>query len=223
MSAVSLVPRLRNCPNRDPSPILKLNRLSRQFTLLVSLALVTGCASRPVSQLPDIDDWEVRQQVLAAADDWEFSGRIAVSADEDGFNGKLRWTQDEDRFLATVSGPLGIGTVRIEGEGQRAVLTDKDGERTELRNVEADLLYRYGWTIPVKSLRYWALGIPDPAEDAQTELNDDNQMARLEQGGWTVGISSYRISSGQSMPNRLSAKNSSTRVRIVIDKWKFFD
>lgn len=191
--------------------------------MLVSLALVTGCASRPVSQLPDIDDWEVRQQVLAVADDWEFSGRIAVSAGEDGFNGKLRWTQDEDRFLATVSGPLGIGTVRIEGEGQRAVLTDKDGVRTELQNVEQDLLYRYGWTIPVKSLRYWALGIPDPAIDAQTELNEDNRLARLEQGGWTLKISSYRAGSGQSMPNRLSAENSSTRVRIVIDKWKFFD
>lgn len=191
--------------------------------MLVSLALIAGCASRPVSELPDINDWEVRQQVLAAADDWEFSGRIAVSTGEDGFNGKLRWTQDEDRFLATVSGPLGIGTVQIEGEGQRAVLTDKDGVRTELQNVEADLLYRYGWTIPVKSLRYWALGIPDPAEDAQTELNEDNQLASLEQGGWIVKIPSYRISSGQSMPNRLSAKNSSTRVRIVIDKWKFFD
>jgi outer membrane lipoprotein LolB len=161
--------------------------------------------------------------VLGALRDWEFSGRIAVSAGDDGFNGKLRWAQKNDTFQATVSGPLGIGTVRIEGEGERAALIDKDGVRTELQNVEQDLLRRYGWTIPVKSLRYWALGIPDPMLDAQIELNDDNQLARLQQYDWTLAISSYRSSSGQSMPNRLSASKLETRVRIVIDKWKFFD
>lgn len=190
---------------------------------MLGALLFAGCASRPVVELPELSDWQIRQEVLGAASDWEFAGRIAVSAGEDGFNGKLRWTQNNDSFKATVSGPLGIGTVRVEGDAKSAVLTDKDGVRTELQDVEQDLLYRYGWTIPVKSLRYWALGIPDPATDAQTELNDDNQLARLEQGDWTLKISSYRAGSGQSMPNRLSAQNSSTRVRIVIDKWKFFD
>ena len=206
-----------------PDPPPTRTNLRRLPLLLVSAALIAGCASRPVSELPELNEWEVRKEVLAAADDWEFSGRIAVSAGEDGFNGKLRWAQKDDTFQATVSGPLGIGTVRIEGEGQRAVLTDKDGVRTELQDVEAELLYRYGWTIPAKSLRYWALGIPDPGVAAQTVLNEDQQLASLEQGGWTLKISSYRINSGQSMPNRLSATNSSTRVRIVIDKWKFFD
>lgn len=208
-----------------PRPDLPPTRtnLRRLPLLLVSVGLIAGCASRPVAELPELSEWEVRKEVLAAADDWEFSGRIAVSAGEDGFNGKLRWAQKDEQFEATVSGPLGIGTVRLEGEGQRAVLTDKDGVRTEMQDVEAELLYRYGWTIPAKSLRYWALGIPDPAVDAQTVLNDDQQLASLEQGGWTLNISSYRVNSGQSMPNRLSATNSSTRVRIVIDKWKFFD
>jgi len=191
--------------------------------LAVSAALISACASRPVSELPDLSTWEARQQALAARNDWEFSGRIAVSTGDDGFNGKLRWAQQDALFSATVSGPLGIGTVRIEGQGQHAVLTDKDGVRTELQDVEEDLLYRYGWTIPVQSLRYWALGIPDPLADAQTELNADNQLARLEQDGWLLSIPSYRSSSGQSMPHRLSATKSATRVRIVIDKWKFFD
>lgn len=185
--------------------------------------LLAACASRPVIQLPELTDWQVRQDVLGNLQDWEFSGRIAVRAGEDGFNGKLRWAQKDDTFQATVSGPLGIGTVRIEGEGERAELTDKDGVRTELQNVEQELLHRYGWTIPVKSLRYWALGIPDPLSDAQIELNEDNQLARLEQEDWTLAISSYRSNGGQSMPNRLSATKSEARVRIVIDKWKFFD
>ena len=196
----------------------------RQAALLAIIVAASGCATqRETLTLPDLGGWAARTGFLAGADKFEFAARIGVKTTDDGFNGKLRWTQENDSFNATVSGPLGIGTVRIEGEGKSAVLTDKDGVRTELQDVEQDLLYRYGWTIPVKSLRYWALGIPDPATDAQIELNDDDQLARLEQGDWTLKISSYRAGSGQSMPNRLSAQNSSTRVRIVIDKWKFFD
>lgn len=202
---------------------LRLSKATRRLAAIGVASLLVACVSLPVTQLPELSDWQVRQQVLGELSDWEFSGRIAVSATDDGFNGKLRWAQKDDTFQATVSGPLGIGTVRIEGEGASAVLTDKDGVQTELQNVEQQLLHRYGWTIPVKSLRYWALGIPDPDGDAQTMLNEDHQLARLEQGGWTLNIASYKANSGQSMPNRLSATKFETRVRIVIDKWKFFD
>ena len=199
------------------------SRSNRSIALLCAAWLVTGCATRQAVQLPEMNNWEVRTAVLNELVNWEFSGRIAVSTGEDGFNGKLRWRQQDSTFQATVSGPLGIGTVRIEGDDQGVVLTDKDGVRTELHNAEEELLYRYGWTIPVGSLRYWALGIPDPLAPAQTELNPDQQLAKLVQRDWTVNITHYRLSGGQSMPNRLSANKLGTRVRIVIDKWKFFD
>jgi outer membrane lipoprotein LolB len=170
-----------------------------------------------------MNDWVTRNAVLGGARRFEFSGRIAVSAGDDGFNGKIRWLQDGDTFQATVGGPLGIGTVRIEGDGRTIVHTDKDGVRTELANAEQDLLYRYGWTIPVTSLRFWALGLPDPGTPAQTELNSEQQLQKLVQRNWTVHISRYRVSNGQSMPNLLSASSAETRVRIVFDKWLFFD
>jgi outer membrane lipoprotein LolB len=193
------------------------------LALICAALLLTGCATRKATRLPDMNDWAARTAVLGAVTDWEFSGRIAVSAGEEGFNGKIRWNQSGDSFKATVSGPLGIGTVRVEGDGASVVHTDKDGVRTELENAEQDLLYRYGWTIPVASLRYWALGVPDPSTPAQTELNPEQQLAKLEQRNWTVNISRYRFSGGQSMPNLLSATSSETRVRIVFDKWSFFD
>ena len=96
-----------------------------------------------------------------------------------------------DDFEATVSGPLGIGTVRLEGDGRSVQLTDNDGERIVLEDAERDLYLRYGWTIPVRSLRYWALGIPDPALPAETLLGDDGQLERLVQGGWQVDITRY--------------------------------
>jgi outer membrane lipoprotein LolB len=165
----------------------------------------------------------MRNDVLGNHENWEFSARIAVKTSDDGFNGKLRWAQDGDGFRATVGGPLGIGTVRIEGDGLSVVLTDKDGNRTRLSDVEAELQARYGWTIPVRSLRYWALGIPEPNVPAQADFDDDGLLVALTQRNWEVTISRYRPGGGQLLPNRLSVSNSGTRVRMVIDDWLFFD
>ena len=196
----------------------------RRAGLSLVLVALAGCATTPESvDLPPIDSWEVRNQVLGDIQDWEFKGRIAVKAGDDGFNGKFNWTQTGAAFRATVGGPLGMGTVRIEGDGRTVVLTDKEGESTVLQDAEAELYWRYGWTIPIASLRFWALGIPDPADPAVTELDEDGRLARLQQRGWSVEISRYREGGGQQMPRILSATNPDARVRMVIDRWLFFE
>ena len=118
---------------------------------------------------------------------------------------------------------MGIGTVVIEGTDDAIVLTDKDGDKTALIDPDSELYYRYGWTIPVASLRYWALGIPDPEIPSESELDDQGRLSKLEQGSWAVAISRYRENAGQEMPRTLTATNPDTRVRMVIDKWMFFE
>ncbi len=184
--------------------------------------LVTGCAATSSALLPEIDNWESRTAVLGELKHWQFSGRIAVKTDADGFNGKLRWTQNDDDYSASVSGPIGIGTVRIEGDAHSAIMTDKDGTRTRLEDAELEFRHRYGWTIPIDSLRFWALGIPDPATPAETIVDDAGLLQSLSQRGWAVSVSRYRDGGGQLMPARLTAENADTRVRLVIDRWVFF-
>jgi outer membrane lipoprotein LolB len=159
--------------------------------------------------------------VLGGLEAWEFSGRIAVRTGDEGFNGKLRYQHRGDGFQATLSGPLGAGSVRIEGNGPRVVLTDADGQRVEMLDAEFELRQRFGWTIPVASLRYWALGIPDPAVPVETVFDGGGQLASLRQRDWLVSVSRYRDGGGQPMPSRLSAENADTRVRLVIDRWVF--
>jgi len=190
--------------------------------LLIAVALLAGCATEQSILLPEMDGWETRQAVLSGQSDWGFSGRIGVSAGEEGFNGKLRWRQRRDVFEASVSGPLGAGAVQIDGDGRRITLTERDGAVTELDDPEYDLRMRYGWTIPVQSLRFWALGIPDPASPAATEFGDDGQLTRLTQRNWTVDIRQYREGGGQSMPRRITAVNADAKVRLVIDNWTFY-
>lgn len=196
----------------------------RRRALLPALVLLSGCAAQTGVELPGMSDFERRTAVLGAIDTFDFSGRIAVRAGDDGFNGRLRWHQDEERFEATVGGPLGIGTVRIEGNGGAVEITDSDGTRTVLEDVELDLYYRYGWTIPVESLRYWALGIPDPRAPADTSISAGGELTELEQRGWQVQFDRYRdAGGGQPMPTLVTAVNLDTRVRLVIDKRVFHE
>lgn len=209
------------------APDTSLNLPDRQALRLVwaGLGLVlAGCATvRPSVDLPPLTTWELRQEVLGAVSDWAFRGRIAVKSGDEGFNGKFSWEQSGEAFLATVSGPLGIGTVKLEGNGQTVILTDKNGAETVLTDPESDLYLRNGWTIPVNSLRYWALGVPDPGHPAETDINDSGQLVSLEQSDWAIKVSRYQQSAGQQMPRTLTVTNPDTRVRLVIDKWMFFE
>ena len=192
--------------------------------LSISLIALSGCATtRQGTSLPDISNWELRQEVLGGLREWQFKGRIAVKAGDEGFDGKFNWSQKDDTFTATVGGPLGIGMVRIEGDDRSIVLTDKDGSETVLVDAELEFYYRYGWTIPIASLRYWALGIPDPRTPAETQIDERGRLVQLRQNDWVVEISRYREEAGQEMPRNLTATNANTRVRMVIDKWIFFE
>jgi len=183
--------------------------------------MLAGCAARQGTALPDLSDWQTRRDFLAASDEWEFAGRIGVSAGDEGFNGQLWWRQDGVVYRARIGGPLGVGTVFINGDNREVTITDGEGVVTEMADAEAELRARYGWTIPVASLRFWALGIPDPAVPAATGFDAAGRLTALEQNGWQVDITEYRESAGQPMPRRLTAVNNDVRVRLVIDSWVF--
>jgi outer membrane lipoprotein LolB len=199
-------------------PVLRCRGLAAALLLSV----VAGCATHKGTGLPELSDWQVRRDTLASLSEWEFRGRIGVSAGEDGFNGKLTWWQNDDVFVARVSGPLGVGSVKIHGDERQVSVTDENGEVTEMRDAETELYRRYGWTIPVTSLRYWALGIPDPSSPADTTFGNHGLLTRLEQRNWVVQINEYRDGAGQLMPRRMSATHRETRVRLIIDNWTFY-
>lgn len=191
-------------------------------TLLISASvLFSGCATQQQRDLPELGAWENRRAILADIDQWEFAGRIAVSAGDEGFNGKVWWRQNGIVFRARISGPLGVGTVFINGHGGELSVTDQDGVVTELDDAETELRTMYGWTIPVGSLRFWALGIPAPGLPAVETIDADGRLAALMQGGWDVVIDRYASGGGQPMPRRLNAVSDDVRVRLVIDNWTF--
>ncbi len=206
---------------KRPEDQSALRRPGHNLALLTLVALLSGCVTPRSIELPDLPDWQTRKDLLVGVDEWEFAGRIGVSAGDEGFNGQLWWRQDGIVFRARISGPLGVGTVFINGDRHELTVTDRDGTVTELVDAEVELRQMYGWTIPVTSLRFWALGIPDPASPADAEFSADGQLSKLRQQNWQVDFTQYREGGGQLMPRRLTAVSDDVKVRLVIDKWTF--
>lgn len=198
-----------------------MQRLKLNSGFLLWLLILAGCAGNRGLLLPEIGDWEARKRILGQTAEWEFAGRIGVSAGTEGFNGKFWWRQDGVVFRARISGPLGVGTIFINGDRRELTLTDRDGVVTEMEDAEIELRERYGWTIPVSSLRYWALGIPDPSSESDESLNEDGVLASLSQQSWQVTFAQYAEGGGQMMPRLLTAVDDDIKVRLVIDNWTF--
>ena len=69
-------------------------RCWRTAAVVAALVFLVGCAALPAGKdLPPLEDWDTRQQVLGGLQDWRFKGRVAVKAGDEGFNGKINWVQ----------------------------------------------------------------------------------------------------------------------------------
>ena len=98
-----------------------------------------------------------------------------------------------------------------------------DGRRARAASPELLLEREIGWSVPLRGLRYWILGVPAPDADAgasSMEVDDHGRLARLEQAGWTVVYERYGGLDDLPLPERIRFSNDSVDATIVVRRWK---
>ncbi|MGH8210010.1 MAG: lipoprotein insertase outer membrane protein LolB [Steroidobacteraceae bacterium] len=185
------------------------------------MAVFAGCRTVPVprgasavSQL-----WDVTRQQLQARDYFELKGRVAVATGKDGFSAALRWTQQGPRSQVSLAGPLGAGGLQITANGDTLSIVTSQGEHLDSDAARAELGSRLGFDPPLSSLRYWILGVPDPATPAKEALNPQQQLQSLQQDGWQIDYSAYMPNGSGWLPARMTLQRAGVRVRLVVDRW----
>ncbi|HXY97755.1 MAG TPA: lipoprotein insertase outer membrane protein LolB, partial [Steroidobacteraceae bacterium] len=74
---------------------------------------------------------------------------------------------------------------------------------------------------PLTSLRYWILGVPDPASPADETLDSARQrLTRLEQDGWRIDYASYVAVGSEWLPARLTLERADVKVKLLVDDWQ---
>ncbi len=183
------------------------------------ITALTGCKTLPPATSAPSGSWEARRTALQARDSFDLNGRIGVAAGQDGFNAKLRWQQQGDRSQLSLDGPLGVGGVRITAKGDALTVLNSRGEQLDSEAAKREIQARLGFEPPLASLRYWVLGVPDPARPADEMLDESQRLATLQQDGWQIAYGGYTDVQGQSLPAKMTLTRESVRVRLVVDGW----
>jgi outer membrane lipoprotein LolB len=186
----------------------------------VALCVLAGCRTTPIA-FPAAPPWEVRRAQLQAREHFELRGRVAVSTGHDGFNANLHWLQQGPHSQLTLEGPLGAGGVQVSASGSELQIVAANGARLDSDAAHAELSARLGFDPPLASLRYWVLGVPDPAQPGTEEIDQAQQRLRgLTQAGWHIEYAQYAVSGTEWLPSRLVLQRESVRVRLLAEDWQ---
>lgn len=156
--------------------------------------------------------------------EWTLQGRIAVRAGDEGWHASLTWHQTGDAYQADLSGPLGQGALRLQGDDTCVKLERADGLRDQSVDADALLARHTGWRLPVSGLRYWVLGraAPQsaPGREARWERDANGRPQRLLQDGWDIRYTAYQEQPGFGMlPRRIEMEREGLHARLLIDSW----
>lgn len=185
--------------------------------MLLALLELSACRTlAPAVSTP----WPERRAALQAVGQFACSGRLAAATANEGFSAALNWRQlgaDSDLLLRA---PLGVGGAHLNFDGTILRMTAADGTLLEGEPARAELVRILGFEPPLSSLRYWLLGVPDPATDAAETLDGAQRLQQLQQRDWRVDYSDYIQAGGLWLPQRLSLQRGELRLKLYVARWQ---
>lgn len=188
------------------------------FSLLCCAALTACVTSRPPvgtggAPLP----WEQRVTELQQHDGtWQMDGRAAVAVGTQGWQASLNWRQRPGATEVHLAGPLGIGAVVLKKTIDGLSLNGSPPSDAMVNQLQDKL----GFDLPLDDLRYWLVGVPNPAVSSEFKLNDQDRIPQLTQDGWTVAYDHYMPVGSDLLPSRVVLSREGVRVRIAVDHWE---
>lgn len=187
---------------------------------LALAALLAGCATvvHPGGSA-NRAAWQAHREQLARIETWHLQGRIGVSTPRHGGSASLDWRERDTEMTLLLSGPFGIGAVRLQGTPQAMQVRDSKGRTWTTYAPEQALESSLGWPLPVASLRYWVLGMPAPDVSARLDIGSRGLIRRLVQQGWQVRYTAYQRSAGYYLPQGLVVTRGTTRIKLIVSAW----
>jgi outer membrane lipoprotein LolB len=186
------------------------------FALIVSLA---GCAvfekdlDRPASS-PKVEEKNYSLKT------WLLEGRIGVQTPNDAWHANLFWEHDADQDRLRVSGPFSQGMVSIILQ-KDLIYVNEGGGVTELsRDPDAMLRDRLGFVVPLSSLRYWVVGLPDPNQVHTLVHRESGSLLGFRQSGWTLQFQQYMNVGDWVMPQKMAIQGPEVKLKLIADSWR---
>lgn len=186
------------------------------YRWLALVVLLVGCAA-----LPPVEHGEGRLPDDLAA--FTLEGKVAWRHPEGRGNANLSWAQDDEAFALLLTGPLGHGAVRIEGDGEWVRLESSEGVRHAPR--ADDLLAEtLGFPVPVSQVRWWVLGLPAPPAEGNGPVRVHERDAHgrpdlITQDAWRIRWADRRLVADYALPRRVEISRDDVSLILVVGAW----
>ena len=190
---------------------------------LAALMLAAGCRTLPPGAPvgPGADaPWPEQRAALEKLDHYALNGRVAVAAQGQGFSATLRYQQQPRGSNLALDGPLGIGGLRVQIDGQDIEIATSRGEKLDGQSARDELERRLGFQLPLTELRWWLLGIPAPGEASVNQDAGSGEIHDFTQGGWRVSINTRAAGLGFSLPQKMTAEREGARLKLFVQGWE---
>lgn len=196
----------------------------RVLTIILLAVLTTACSSFHQRETLEFGGdpaaWRAHRQNIEPLDTWILQGKLGLRSEQESGSGTLWWQQADRTYDIRLSGPLGRGATRIQGEPSGVTLEMAGHPPYRAESAEDLLEQQIGWRLPVEHLLWWVRGLPDPDRPSRLQLDADSRAARIAQAGWTVEYSRYQQVGDVQLPQRLQLSGHDILLTLVITNWQ---
>lgn len=163
-----------------------LKRILRNNFLLISLLIISGCATQI---RPNIGLINTKKNIVERS---FFSGRFSVRYFNEvnevrNVYGNFDFTNIANNINVILRSPLGIAlaTVAIDEKNASLKLSGKPVMLAD--DVNWLMIKALGFALPVEGLKYWLHGIASPKSNAVNQIyNHIGQLIKMEQDNWLI-------------------------------------
>ncbi len=148
---------------------------------------------------------------------WTFEGRVALTGQREPLSANISWEHSPEMEKIKLSGPMGQGAVVISLTGN-VVTIDRGGDDVESSTQPEEFInQQLGMFVPVQSLRYWVVGLPEPSHSYK------DTDAGFNQAGWLSEYKQMQVVDDGVMPHKMTVMNKQVKLKLVIDHWVLND
>jgi len=188
-----------------------LSSKARWLGWLFIISLLSACSIAPLE--PEAQYSKIARESLYKLQRWSFEGRLALTGKNDSWSASIDWAHRPDDEKIKLSGPLGQGATVIQFTGDLVTIDRGDGQAQSSTQPEAFINQQLGMFVPVRSLRYWVVGLPEPTS-AFVET-----ATGFKQAGWLIEYKQMQAVDDQTMPRKITVTNEQVKLKLILDQW----
>ncbi|MDD5035240.1 MAG: lipoprotein insertase outer membrane protein LolB [Methylococcaceae bacterium] len=177
-------------------------------------SLLPGCASQLEGGAPP-----VTQERLYRLSDWKLEGRLAVQSPGEAWSANLHWEHGRGQERLLISGPFSQGAVSIILQDDLIYINEGNGVVSSSRDADALLQAKLGFSVPLHSLRYWVLGLPEPNADFVAQREPSEGKKGFSQSGWALAYERFIRVHDWVLPGKITALGGGLKLKLIADEW----